>query len=1052
MYEPRGGWKRNWTVVAAVASAVIAAAVLDDPVRSRYRSSAFERRVQPLIAAADALSYRTTEPRLLGFPYKPLRSAVRGIRIGKEPNWDMVAAASDIGRRTGSAPDAHALHAVALAHLLLESDDRAATAFERALAAETHDHMLYSAIRRSNDGRLLTNAAASFYVHAQRQQRSDRYSHAIASVDRALYLDSRNVSAVFIRAMVLERMELRDDARASWERYLELDSRSGWAKEAQSHLANLRDTDLQTAPASDVAKVLLSGAADVTALVSEQPNELAIAIQSEGLGSIWAKNVIAGNDRAAAEVLLKLQNLGEVIVRSTGDPLVVETIEAVKRSPPLSIAHAYRTYARATTDYKLLDIEKAEHGLDISIAAFSEMACPAKFVALVQKAGCRFYRNDFAGALAVAKRTLAVIPVKYHAARGRLLWISGLSQLALGQPRESLASYRSAVAEFSATRDVDSMSAVQTLLAEEYEYLGDPEAAIEYRRAALRSAYASGSAFRVSMALSEAGSASASRGEPEVATIIFERLVKTSRRARHPLIAVDALMSYAGILAATGKPTAASAAFREALTLANKSQDPHVRDRLRAMVAFRTAEARLEGARDDLLRINYAIDFFTRVKNNFSLADAFLVRSRLLAEHHPRDAENDLRRGLDLINRELDSIADPASRTKYLERRQSFFDELVPLLARERGPVAAFRAADEAHDTLLSTYRHGVSTRKVISQSDIPRGTTIVEFFISGEQVFYWVLTQGVISGGRLSVTTEYLRQRTMLVESAIAEGRISDARSLLREIDETLLQPSLALIHATSRLIVIPDRFLFKLPFAALIDRDGRYRVASMEVGTDVSAQHYLNALGRDAKRSSGGVVIVAIADGVLGYPKLLEVAEETNALRRLYGDVEVLTQVAGGSAFTDAVGRYEIAHIASHGFSDRRRPLASGLRIGGTTSITAYELAVAQFPSTRLVFLGACSSNAAVEKRTAVGNVASALLAAGVPAVIGVLWDVQDKAAREMAVAFHAALHAGRSPYEALRQAQLEAISRHQPPNESFEWAGYVIIGASAINQEEI
>jgi CHAT domain-containing protein len=614
-------------------------------------------------------------------------------------------------------------------------------------------------------------------------------------------------------------------------------------------------------------------------------------------------------------------------------------------------------------------------------------------------------------------------------------------------------SYKAAVAELAAVRDVDSVSAVQTLLAEEFEYLGDAEAAIEHRQAALASAYASGNNFRISMALSEAGSASASRGEMEIAKIIFERLIKTGKRAQNPLIAIDALISYGGILAATGRPSAAARAFGEALALTNESRNPNVRERLHAMVDFRAAEAKVGNTRDNLLRINTAIEFFARSRNNFSQADALLVRSRLLAEFSPKKAEQDIRRGLKLIDRELVSISDPASRTSYLERRQDFFDELVPLLAGEADSMAAFRVADKAHNALLATYRNGAGSDNAIFPADIPRRTAIVEFFISGEQIYRWVITKEAVRGGRLSVTAEYLRRRVKLVEDAIANKRIVLARSLLRELDEVLLQSAIESTHSISRLIVIPDKFLFKLPFAAFVDRNEQYRIKSMEIGMEVSVQHYLDALRRDARRPlrGGSVGIVAVADDATGMSSLPEVAKEAGTLRLLYGKVEVLTRVSSGSAFVDVLGRHAIAHIALHGFEDRRRPLKSGLQIGGTMSITAYELAIARFLSTRLVFLNACRSGAAVEKRTAVGNVSTALLAAGVPAVIGVLWDVQDLDAREMAVAFHIALREGRSPHEALRQAQLEAIDREQHKDDSLVWAGYILVGASTINEEK-
>jgi CHAT domain-containing protein len=234
--------------------------------------------------------------------------------------------------------------------------------------------------------------------------------------------------------------------------------------------------------------------------------------------------------------------------------------------------------------------------------------------------------------------------------------------------------------------------------------------------------------------------------------------------------------------------------------------------------------------------------------------------------------------------------------------------------------------------------------------------------------------------------------------------------------------------------LIVIPDRFLAGIPFAALIGPAGDYRVADSPTGMDVSARHYLQRRAAGERRSD--TVLLAAAGS------LPEARKELAALNAIYERADVLPETATGKEVVEAIGTHGIAHIASHGNADPRRPLRSGLQLGETATLNALDLALSRFPATRLVFLGARSTSAAGESRSAVGNVSTALLAAGVPSTVGVLWDVPDAAARNLSVAFHTALRAGHSPHQALRSAQLQLISK--APGDVLSWGGYVVSGS--------
>ena len=73
--------------------------------------------------------------------------------------------------------------------------------------------------------------------------------------------------------------------------------------------------------------------------------------------------------------------------------------------------------------------------------------------------------------------------------------------------------------------------------------------------------------------------------------------------------------------------------------------------------------------------------------------------------------------------------------------------------------------------------------------------------------------------------------------------------------------------------------------------------------------------------------------------------------------------------------------------------------------------------------------------------------LIAAGVPAVIGSLWDVEDATAEPLLVSFHRHYRQGLDAADAMRSAQLEILgntnkSGHRP---ALSWAPFQVIGHS-------
>lgn len=105
-------------------------------------------------------------------------------------------------------------------------------------------------------------------------------------------------------------------------------------------------------------------------------------------------------------------------------------------------------------------------------------------------------------------------------------------------------------------------------------------------------------------------------------------------------------------------------------------------------------------------------------------------------------------------------------------------------------------------------------------------------------------------------------------------------------------------------------------------------------------------------------------------------------------------------------------------------------------------------QLGATRLVVLSACSTAAGrLSASEGATSLARSFLAAGVPAVVASLWDVDDLAASRLLVKFHRRIRAGDDPVKALRTVQLSELGTAPPA----EWAAFQLIGGLPPHLEE-
>ncbi len=163
------------------------------------------------------------------------------------------------------------------------------------------------------------------------------------------------------------------------------------------------------------------------------------------------------------------------------------------------------------------------------------------------------------------------------------------------------------------------------------------------------------------------------------------------------------------------------------------------------------------------------------------------------------------------------------------------------------------------------------------------------------------------------------------------------------------------------------------------------------------------------------------------------------------------LLGNEATEGACREHIGKYDIIHFATHGFSSSRKPSLSRLILSSDTMgreeeendaflylRETYGLSM----NADLVVLSACKSGTGkIIKGEGIMALPRGFIYAGVPNVIASLWKVHDEKTRLFMETFYKHLLNDNATYSgALRLAKLDCIQKGFLP---LDWAGFVLIG---------
>lgn len=883
-------------------------------------------------------------------------------------------------------------------------------------------------------------AAAQFGLH--------NVAEAAENSARALEIDRTLAPAAFNWALALQTLAIDSSATRAWRRYLELDTASEWANEARSRLEQLAPLPQWS---DSVTRQIEAGTANIQAVVTRHPQQARKWIA----GIVLPRWAAFGRQRD-----LEIAREIAAIRAEAGDPFLSDVVQHAERNVTPDLRRGLSVYGAASERLTKRDSETAREKYLAAGDLLRRAGSPLALSADISSASCDFYGGRSQAALARLERLLEPAPSpldRYPGLAADAEWVRGLV-LSRIDANESLEAYRRGLVAARRGREVEHETALLALIVEILDRVGEITEADRLRMESLRRIReTAASSDRRYNAFSSGAYAALRASRPRLALALIEAQSEIASETRDPLQLAESSTERALALRDVGRLAEASHELSVARSHAVHIPTEAMRDRTLSNLAFVAGTIELKSSPTSAItELTEAINTWGRYGWHVHTATAYLMRgeAHLAAGAQPA-AEADFMAGIIEMEQQRDRLTEPRLRVAYFERADRLFSRLVELMldAGRHDEALTIAERKRAHEILTSIAAKSTTDTRPLDAATLSTrlkpDCVVLEYMLLDRGAATWILTKD----GRVFIQSSANRA---VIERAIArllagienDDAVSTAQSA-RLLYSQLLQPAERHLRGASRVVIVADETLQRIPFPALISPAGRYFIEDASIVFAPSSSTYV--VGE--QRHTRGTAVLAVAQPAPeGMETLTNAEREVLDIVDLYssGRVFVGPQITA-EEFLHRAGRAAVVHFAGHAQISRFAPSDSALLFEGsagpTMRLRAATIASALLPDHPLVVLAGCrTGDGPLRQNEAQDSLATAFLRAGARGVVATLWDVDDDVTADFFQLFHAHLSAGGSAPDALRHAQTSFL---QSPNQHHRklrnWSAYALFGNS-------
>ena len=256
--------------------------------------------------------------------------------------------------------------------------------------------------------------------------------------------------------------------------------------------------------------------------------------------------------------------------------------------------------------------------------------------------------------------------------------------------------------------------------------------------------------------------------------------------------------------------------------------------------------------------------------------------------------------------------------------------------------------------------------------------------------------------------------------------------------------------------IIIIPERSLYRVPFAALRHQPGGKCLAEtfrIRIVPSLTILKLIQDCPAEYHSQTGALVVGDPKVGraryrgeIHNFTSLAGARKEAEMIGQLLGVQPLLGERATRDAVLQAMNSVSLIHIAAHGNADRGeialspRPTADSIPEEEDYLLRVSDISQVKLRA-KLVILSCCHSGRGEIKVEGVLGIARAFLASGARSVLVTLWAIEDEATEQFITRFYRHLVDGFSASECLHQAM--KWLRNNGFTKVSQWAPFMLIG---------
>ena len=266
-------------------------------------------------------------------------------------------------------------------------------------------------------------------------------------------------------------------------------------------------------------------------------------------------------------------------------------------------------------------------------------------------------------------------------------------------------------------------------------------------------------------------------------------------------------------------------------------------------------------------------------------------------------------------------------------------------------------------------------------------------------------------------------------------DEEVMDLKSSLSLCYKSIIAPVADFLEERE-VIIVPHRSLYKVPFAALSEKEGKYlsETHRIRIVPSLTTLKLIQDSPADYHSQTGALIVGDPNVGWVMYKGRREYVTSLPCARNeaeMVGRLVTVTPLLGDQATKQAVlekiTSVSLIHFAAHGDAERGEIALSPIRSPDSPDIAPQEedylLTMADISQVKvrakLVVLSCCHSARGQIRVEGVIGIARAFLGSGARSVLVALWAIEDTATEQLMSRFYEHLVCGESASESLHQA---------------------------------